>query len=117
VHISLGSKFHLCKVLPLWFSWLPVTEDGDEAPYVYSFLADLVEANNPHILGANNSSLPRVVAIIAEALAVEVLPPDHPSKARLIGIVKQVQGNAGVFEACVNALSEPQKLAIRTALG
>ena len=36
-------------------------------------------------------SLPRVVAIIAEALAVEVLPPDHPAKARLIGIVKQVQ--------------------------
>ena len=77
------------------------------------------------------TSLPRVVAIIAEALAVEVLPPDHPSKARLIGIVKQVQvssccsflhltsilqGNAGGFEACVNALSEPQKLAIRTVL-
>ena len=77
-----------------------------------------------------------MVAIIAEALAVEVLPPDHPAKARLIGIVKQVQvkiktlffsaqdrnstymlqGNAGVFEACVNALSEPQKLAIRTVL-
>jgi hypothetical protein len=37
------------------FSWLPVTEDVDEAPFVYSFLADLVEANNPHILGANNS--------------------------------------------------------------
>ena len=32
-----------------------------------------------------------MVAIIAEALAVEVLPPDHPAKARLIGIVKQVQ--------------------------
>ena len=32
-----------------------MTEDVDEAPYVYSFLADLVEANNPHILGANNS--------------------------------------------------------------
>merc|ERR1712130_1065867 len=88
-------------------------EDYDEG--VEEQLED--EGNNPHILGANNSSLPRVVAIIAEALAVEVLPPDHPSKARLIGIIKQVQGNAGVFEACVNALSEPQKLAIRTALG
>ena len=40
---------------PARFSWLPVTEDVDEAPFVYSFLADLVEANNPHILGANNS--------------------------------------------------------------
>merc|ERR1719411_52136 len=111
-----GSQVNLDQILPMWFSWLPVTEDVDEAPFVYGFLADLIESNNQLILGANNQNLPRVVAIIAEALAVEVLPPDHPSKARLIGIVKQVQGNAGVFEACVNALSEPQKLAIRTVL-
>ncbi len=46
----------------MWrFSWLPVTEDTDEAPFVYGFLADLVEANNPHILGLNNSNLPRYV--------------------------------------------------------
>ena len=41
------------------FSWLPVTEDSDEAPFVYGFLADLVESNNPHILGENNANLPR----------------------------------------------------------
>lgn len=45
----------------------------------------------PSITQSHFISLPRVVAIIAEALAVEVLPPDHPAKARLIGIVKQVQ--------------------------
>jgi hypothetical protein len=45
------------------FSWLPVTEDTDEAPFVYGFLADLVEANNPHILGLNNSNLPRYSSI------------------------------------------------------
>ena len=49
-----GSQVNLDQILPVWFSWLPVTEDVDEAPYVYGFLADLVEANNPHILG--NSS-------------------------------------------------------------
>jgi len=111
-----GSQVNLDQILPMWFSWLPVTEDVDEAPFVYSFLADLVEGNNPHVLGENNSSLPRVVAIIAEALATEVLPPDHPAKQRLIGIVKQVQGNAGVFDACVAGLSEPQKLAIKSLL-
>jgi hypothetical protein len=41
------------------FSWLPVTEDVDEAPFVYGFLADLVEANSSHVLGINNSNLPR----------------------------------------------------------
>jgi len=111
-----GSQVNMDQILPMWFSWLPVTEDVDEAPFVYGFLADLVERNNPHILGANNSNLPRVVAIIAEALAVEVLPPDHAARQRIVSIVKQVQGNAGVFEACVAGLSEPQKLAIKEIL-
>ena len=72
------------------FSWLPVTEDVDEAPFVYGFLADLIESNNQHILGSNNSNLPRVIAIIAEALAVEVLPPDNSAKMRLVNLVNQV---------------------------
>ena len=33
----------------------------------------------------------RVVAVIAEALAVEVLPPESPAKQRIISIVKQIQ--------------------------
>jgi len=111
-----GSQVNMDQLLPLWFGWLPVTEDVDEAPFVYGFLANLVEANNLHILGANNSNLPRVIAVIAEALAVDVLPPDHEVKARLVGIVKQVKGNVGVFEACVGGLSEPQKRAINEVL-
>jgi len=112
-----GSKVNLDQVLPLWFNWLPVTEDVDEAPFVYGFLSYLVESNNPHILGPNNSNLPRVTAVIAEALAVDVLPPDHEVRARLIGIVRQVSGNAEVFEACVSGLTEPQKRAIKEVLG
>jgi len=111
-----GSQVNMDQLLPLWFGWLPVTEDVDEAPFVYGFLATLVEANSPHVLGANNSSLPRVIAVIAEALAVDVLPPEHEVRAKLVNIVKQVQGNAGVFEACVNGLNEPQKRAIQEVL-
>ena len=43
-----------------------MTEDVDEAPYVYSFLADLVEANNPHILGANNSRWAGASRVVVE---------------------------------------------------
>jgi len=111
-----GSACNIDSILPAWFSWLPVTEDVDEAPYVYGFLADLVEANSPHVLGPNNANLPRVVAIIAEALACEVLPPEAPEKQRIISIVKQIQGNGAVFDACVTALSEPQKKAVQELL-
>jgi len=111
-----GSQVNMDQILPLWFGWLPVTEDVDEAPFVYGFLANLVEANNPHILGANNANLPRVIAVIAEALAVDVLPPDSEARGRIVGIVKQVQQNAPVFEACVAGLNEPQKRAIQEVL-
>jgi len=111
-----GSQVNMDQILPLWFAWLPVTEDVDEAPFVYGFLANLVEANNPHILGDNNANLPRVVAVIAEALAVDVLPPDSAERGRIVGIVKQIQQNAGVFEACVAGLNEPQKRAIQEIL-
>jgi len=111
-----GSACNLDSILPAWFSWLPVTEDNDEAPFVYGFLADLVEANNPHILGPNNANLPRIVAIIAEAIACEVLPPEAAEKQRIMNIVKQIQGNADVFGACVAGLNEPQKKAVQEIL-
>ena len=60
---------------------------------MYGFLADLIESNNQHILGSNNSNLPRVIAIIAEALAVEVLAPDNVAKQRLVNLVNQVKVN------------------------
>ena len=31
------------SILPMWLSWLPVTEDKEEAPHVYSYLCDLIE--------------------------------------------------------------------------
>jgi len=111
-----GSACNIDQILPVWFSWLPVTEDVDEAPFVYGFLADLVQANNPHILGDNNSQLPRVVAVIAEALAVDVLPPDSEERRRCVDIVKQIQGNGSLFEACVGALTPAQQTAIKEIL-
>lgn len=45
------SQINLDEVIPLWFTWLPVIEDSDEAPHVYGYLCDLIEQNNQHILG------------------------------------------------------------------
>lgn len=46
-----NSQINLNEIFPLWFSWLPVIEDADEAPHVYGYLCDLIEQNNQHILG------------------------------------------------------------------
>ena len=73
-------------------------EDVDESPYVYGYLCELVEANHPAILGENNANLPRIVQVVAEALAVDALPPDHEVKVRLVNIVKTVQVRLTVLQ-------------------
>jgi len=30
------------EMLPLWLSWLPVTEDEEEATHIYTYLLDLI---------------------------------------------------------------------------
>ena len=40
---NLESSVPLDTVLPLWFSWLPVVEDKEEACHTYSYLCDLIE--------------------------------------------------------------------------
>lgn len=46
-----SSAINVEEILPIWFSWLPVVEDDDEAVHVYGYLCDLIEQNNPIILG------------------------------------------------------------------
>lgn len=98
-----------------WFSWLPVIEDQDEAPYVYGYFCDLIQANHPVILGANNMNLPKIVQIIAEAFATIVITGKHEQGIRMVNIVKQVESSADVFAACLGVINEEQKKALEEA--
>ncbi|XP_055308720.1 importin-5-like isoform X4 [Sitodiplosis mosellana] len=82
---------NLDELIHLWFNWLPVTEDEEEAPHVYGYLCDLIQANHPVVLGANNSNLPRIVAIIAEALYRNMIEPTHEVGRRMLAIVRNVK--------------------------
>lgn len=94
---------------------MPVIEDEEEAPHVYGYLCELIQANHPIILGANNVNLPRIVSIIAEAFYRDVIGPAHEIGRRMLDIVKQIEHNPDVFQACVGALNEDQKHALEEA--
>ncbi|CAG0881849.1 unnamed protein product [Cyprideis torosa] len=111
--IDQATRDHLMRQ---WLSWLPVTEDGDEAIVIYGYLASLIEANNPVILGENSANLPRIVAILGEALSKEVLEAGTPVYQRLLMILKQVQNTPGVLNSCLQHLTEDQKTALAAAL-
>lgn len=106
---------NLDEVIRVWFGWLPVVEDQDEAPHVYGYFCDLINANHPVVLGANNANLPRIVAIIAEAFATAVIDGRHAEGVRLVNVVKTLEHSPDVFQACVAVLSAEQKSALEEA--
>lgn len=113
---------------------MPVTEDDEEAPHIYGYLCDLIQSNNPIILGANNSNLPRIVALIGDAFfhgVIQIITPTNENidnmrmdyvqrnndvAGRLLNIVKQIQGNPEVFGACIQYINEQQKGALDEAM-
>ncbi|KAM7363450.1 karyopherin beta 3 [Cochliomyia hominivorax] len=103
------------EIINIWFSWLPVTEDSDEAPHIYGYLCDLIQANNPIILGANHCNLPRVVSIIAQAFANKVIPVVSEVGSRMLAIVKQIESNPEVFQACASQLTPEMQHGLQEA--
>lgn len=97
------------------FSWLPVVEDEEEAPHVYGYLCDLIQTNHPVILGANNTNLPRIVTVIAEAFYRDVIGATIDVGRRMVEIVKQIEQNPDVFQVCLGILTEDQKHALEEA--
>ena len=65
-----SSKFNLESVLPAWLATLPIVNDDQEAPVVYTYLLDLLEQNHPSIV--NNANIPHLVKIFSEVLACDI---------------------------------------------
>lgn len=81
---------------------MPVGVDKEEAPHVYEYLCDLIEANHTVVLGTNNAHLPRLISFFAEALLREAVLTDHPVMSRILSIVREIQvGNeSSVYIYC-----------------
>uniref|UniRef100_A0A7N8XCL0 Importin-5 n=1 Tax=Mastacembelus armatus TaxID=205130 RepID=A0A7N8XCL0_9TELE len=79
------------EVLPHWLSWLPLNEDKEEAVHTFDFLCDLIESNNPIVLGPDNSNLPKIFLIIADGVANESIKSDDACSKRLANVIRQVQ--------------------------
>jgi len=111
-----AGKVNVNEILPLWLSWLPVVEDHVEAPHVYGYLCDLIEANHPIVLGPNNANIPQIVSIFAQTLACEVYETTPELSHRIKAIVMQVKSNEAVWNATVSALTEEQRTALANFL-
>uniref|UniRef100_A0A8C5LW63 Importin 5 n=1 Tax=Leptobrachium leishanense TaxID=445787 RepID=A0A8C5LW63_9ANUR len=104
------------EVLPHWLSWLPLHEDKEEAVHTFNFLCDLIESNNPIVLGLNNSNLPKIFSIIADGGVHESIKKEDLCGKRLANVVRQVQASGGLFAECVSQLNAAQQKAIQDLL-
>ncbi|KAG7504065.1 importin-5 [Solea senegalensis] len=104
------------EILPHWLSWLPLLEDKEEAVHTFDFLCDLIESNNPIVLGPDNANLPKIFLIIADGVANESVKSEDACSKRLANVIRQVQVSAGLWTQCVSTLNETQQKAIQDLL-
>ncbi|KAI9481685.1 MAG: armadillo-type protein [Benjaminiella poitrasii] len=91
-----SSKFQLEPVLAAWLTTLPIVNDDQEAPIVYTYLLDLLEAQHPSILGPNNSNIPHIAKIFNEVLASDILSPEL--SARMANSMKAIMGGVAFHQ-------------------
>ncbi|XP_070711530.1 importin-5 [Pempheris klunzingeri] len=107
---------NVSEILPHWLSWLPLNEDKEEAVHTFDFLCDLIESNNPIVLGPDNSNLPKIFLIIADGVANDSVKSEDACSKRLANVIRQVQVSAGLWTQCVSMLNETQQKAIQDLL-
>ncbi|KAM9820263.1 importin-5 [Neosynchiropus ocellatus] len=103
-------------ILPHWLSWLPLNEDKEEAVHTFDFLCDLIESNNPIVLGPDNSNLPKIFLIIADGVANESIKSEDACSKRLANVIRQVHGSGALWSQCVSSLNETQQKALQNLL-
>ncbi|CAB3220948.1 unnamed protein product [Arctia plantaginis] len=102
------------EIIRHWLTWLPVTEDTEEAPYVYSLLCEL--AASGHAALSSPDAPQRVLATLAEAFLRDAVPSDNPVYAQMVALVRQIQTNAELFNSVLMQLSNEHKEALQLAL-
>ncbi|KAF9815034.1 hypothetical protein SFRURICE_010592 [Spodoptera frugiperda] len=102
------------EIIRHWLTWLPVTEDTEEAPHVYSLLCEL--AASGHAALASPDAPKHVIATLAEAFLRDAVPTENPVYAQMVALVRQIQSNAELFNAVLMQLSSEHKEALQLAL-
>lgn len=102
-------------LLKCWLDWLPIWEDDAEVPVVMEFLLQLIEQNNPTVMGPNSTNLTRLVAIVAEVFARSAIATTSEVGMKLVSFLRQVHANPAV-NSCLNQLSAPQQKAVQEVL-
>lgn len=99
--------FPLAETLPQILAWLPITNDDEEAHFVYSYLCELLQANDPVIM--TEANLIRTFDIFAMVVNTYVAPIDEDDGVgiTILQTVKAIgAANPSVMEQIVGRISD-----------
>jgi hypothetical protein len=110
------------QVVPQWLSCLPLREDTVEARVVHAQLVRMLEAGDPHLLGANNEHLPKVVKVFAVAMPTAALSEKLQlctveTREKMKSILAQMQSAMGdALGAAFASLAPEEQAALQQAM-
>ncbi|EMC99967.1 hypothetical protein BAUCODRAFT_30394 [Baudoinia panamericana UAMH 10762] len=90
LHFNNGKVGNVQEVVQHWVDTLPVVNDEEAAPYAYSFLAELIERQNPAVM--NHAA--RCFTFVAQALEAETLQGNMAQ--RIVGAARKLVQIAGL---------------------
>lgn len=110
-------------VVPQWLGCLPLTEDKVEARLVHEQLVRLLERGDPHLLGANQEHLGKVVQVFAAAMPTAKLSEKlqlctEECAGKMKGILMQMQStvSADALAKAWGVLGSEQQAALQAAM-
>ncbi|KAM0324546.1 hypothetical protein ACHAQA_007931 [Verticillium albo-atrum] len=93
LHYNAGQVADAQAVIGQWLETLPVTNDEEAAPYAYAYLAELIDQQNPAVIGQAG----KMFVVIAQALEGDAL--QGQTVTRVVAATKALLANAGVDPA------------------
>jgi len=105
-------------ILPMWLSYLPVTQDKVESRVVYDNLCFFLENSSftTYILGSNHQNLPKILGIFGDILGSPLI--DEAISARVVTILKVMQTSypSPLLQQAFGALTDQQRNSLRQSV-
>lgn len=102
------------QYLQTWLQSLPVGGDNIEARIVHGHLINLIQQNNPIILGQNQSNIPKILQIFADIVNTPTV--DEETQAAIIQIVRQISQQPQFMQQAMSTLTPEQQKRLQTAI-
>ncbi|KAM3422465.1 hypothetical protein BST61_g2813 [Cercospora zeina] len=112
LHFNNKKVSNVSEVVMHWVDTLPVVNDEEAAPYAYSFLAQLIDEQNPAVM--NNAA--HCFTFIAQALEAETL--QGAMAQRIVGAGRKLISTAGLdANQLLNSLPAETQQTVRAFFG